>query len=196
MSDDNRGIERRLNVDFVMSACALLISAVACAASIYQLHNAAILMSAQTWPYVTIGWHIGTDESEIVVANDGQGSAIFHGTVLRIDNRPQHDVLTALRGIVSGSTGVVQMDALVRGVVLRPGQSLRLIGVHGAGWDKQLREAKSRIAVDLCYCSILDRCWTSAIDELPKEVAHCDESSNLTMPDLNDATTPGETGGN
>jgi len=195
MSDDNRGIERPLNVDFVMSACALLISAVACATSIYQLHNAAILMSAQTWPYVTVGWHIGNDESEIVVVNDGQGSAIFHGTVFRLDNRAQHDVLSALRQIVNGSTGVVQMDALVRGVVLRPGQSLRLIGVRGAGWDKQLRDAKSRIVVDLCYCSILDRCWTSAIDELPKEVARCDESSNLTMPDLKVAITPGETDG-
>ena len=33
-------VERRLNIDFVMSVCALMISAVACATAFYQLRNA------------------------------------------------------------------------------------------------------------------------------------------------------------
>jgi hypothetical protein len=65
-------IERRLNIDFVMSVCALLISAVACATALYQLRNASLMMSAQTWPYVAAGWHYDNGEAGILVTNDGQ----------------------------------------------------------------------------------------------------------------------------
>jgi hypothetical protein len=78
-------IERRLSIDFVMSVCALLISAVACATAFYQLRNASLMMSAQTWPYVTAGWHYDNDEAGILVTNDGQGLAIVHAAILAVD---------------------------------------------------------------------------------------------------------------
>ena len=31
------------------------------------------MMSAQTWPYVTAGWHYDKGEAGILVTNDGQG---------------------------------------------------------------------------------------------------------------------------
>jgi hypothetical protein len=43
-------IERRLNIDFVMSVCALLISAVACATALYQLRNASLMIRRRRGP--------------------------------------------------------------------------------------------------------------------------------------------------
>jgi hypothetical protein len=185
MGKNQSEIERRLNLDFIMSACALMLSAVVCATALYQLRNASRQMSAQTWPYVTIGWHYDNDESGILVTNDGQGPAIIYGVALRLDGQPQHDVISALRRIVSGPAAVIHIDALVHGTVLRPGQELHLLSVRGAAWDKQLRDAKGRIAVELCYCSVLDRCWTNILNEMPQETAQCGESSNLVMPEPN-----------
>jgi hypothetical protein len=179
-------IERRLNIDFVMSVCAMLISAVACATALYQLRNASLMMSAQTWPYVTAGWHYDKGEAGILVTNDGQGPAIVHAAVLAVDGQPQRDVVSALRQLVNGSAGVLQMDALAHGIVIRPGQTLRLLMVRGANWETQLRTARKRISVAVCYCSVLERCWTNTLDGLPREVEHCGEAASLALPEPGD----------
>jgi len=179
-------IKRRLNIDFVMSVCALLISAVVCAIALYQLRNASLMMSAQTWPYVTAGWHYDKDEAGILVANDGQGPAIVHAVSLTVDGESQHDVVSALRHLINGDEGVVQIDALAHGVVIRPGETLRLLNVQGATSNTQLRAARKRIGVVLCYCSVLERCWTNTLNGLPREVEHCTEGAGLSLPELGD----------
>ena len=179
-------IERRLNIDFVMSVCALLISAVACATALYQLRNASLMMSAQTWPYVVAGWHYDNGEAGILVTNDGQGLAIVHAAILAVDGQPQHDVVSALHHLINGNEGILQIDALVHGIVIRPGQTLRLLMVRGANWDTQLLAARKRISVALCYCSVLERCWTNTLDGLPREVEHCAEAASLALPEAGD----------
>jgi hypothetical protein len=179
-------IERRLNIDFVMSVCALLISAGACATTLYQLRNASLTMSAQTWPYVTAGWHYDNGEAGILVTNDGQGLAIVHAAILAVDGQPQHDVVSALHHLINGKEGILQVDALVHGIVIRPGQTLRLLMVRGANWDTQLLAARKRISVALCYCSVLERCWTNTLDGLPREVEHCAEAASLALPGAGD----------
>lgn len=166
MDQQEDRIERRLNIDFVMSVCALLISALACATAFYQLRNASLMMSAQTWPYVTAGWHYDNDEAGILVTNDGQGLAIVHAAILK--------------------EGILQVDALVNGIVIRPGQTLRLLMVRGANWDTQLLAARKRISVALCYCSVLERCWTNTLDGLPREVEHCADAASLALPEAGD----------
>ena len=108
------------------------------------------MMSAQTWPYVTAGWHYVKDEAGILVANDGQGPAIVHAVNLTVDGEPQHDVVSALRHLINGDEGVVQIDALAHGVVIRPGETLRLLSVQGAKSNTQLRAARQSIGVVLC----------------------------------------------
>jgi hypothetical protein len=70
----------------------------------------------------------------------------------------------------------------VHGIVIRPGQTLRLLMVRGANWDTQLLAARKRISVALCYCSVLERCWTNTLDGLPREVEHCAEAASLALP--------------
>jgi hypothetical protein len=172
-----------------MSLGAILISAVACGASLYQLRMASTLISAQTWPYVTIAWTYLNEQSGIVVQNDGLGPALIRDVGLKLDGRPQHDVVSALRQIVKGSTGNVGADALMRGVVIRPGNSANLILVKGAVWDTQMRSAKPRITVEMCYCSILERCWKAKLNEIPAEVRSCVVDTNdLQVPDIRDTS--------
>ncbi|MBV8775090.1 MAG: hypothetical protein JO166_22565 [Deltaproteobacteria bacterium] len=53
-------------------------------------------MSAQTWPYVTIGWRYANDETGIVVDNDGLGPALIRDVVLTLDEREQRDAVSAV----------------------------------------------------------------------------------------------------
>jgi len=76
----------RLDLDLVFSLCALFISAIAAAASLYQLNMASSSIAAQTWPYVTIGWNYANEQSGIIVAHDGLGPALIRDTVLEVDH--------------------------------------------------------------------------------------------------------------
>ena len=78
----------------ILPICAILISAVACAASLYQLRMASSSISAQTWPYVTIGWRYANDQTGIVVDNDGLGPALIRDVELTIDGRNQRDAIS------------------------------------------------------------------------------------------------------
>lgn len=63
------------NTSQLLPVCALLKSAVACAASLYHLRMASSSISTQTWPYVTIGWRYVNNKTDIVVDDDLPDSA-------------------------------------------------------------------------------------------------------------------------
>jgi hypothetical protein len=175
-----------MNTSRILPICALLISAVACIASLYQLHMASSSMSAQTWPYITIGWRYANDETAIIIDNDGLGPALIRDVVLAIDQRPQSDTLSAVKQIVNDPGAEIRLDALVRGNVIRAGNSLSFLVVHGAAWANQLRAAQKRITLQICYCSILGRCWTNSLAQvIPQAVSGCSDNNphSLRLPE-------------
>jgi hypothetical protein len=166
----------------------LLISTIALVASLYQLRMASRSISAQTWPYVTLGWRYGVDEIGISVSNDGLGPALVRNVILTIDQKPQRDVVSALKlnELVRASGPVVSIDGLTRGIVIRAGNSVNAFSVHDPVSAKQLLSAKSRIDLQICYCSILGRCWTSSIaDAIPQDVSSCPDNdrNGLVLPE-------------
>lgn len=139
-------------------------------------------MSAQTWPYVTIGWHHTKDETAIVVDNDGLGPALIRDVVLTVDRHDQHDVISALRQIIPAPGAGIELDALTRGVVIRAGKSLNLFVVRGTNWANQLRRAQNRVDIQICYCSILEQCWSnSLVSAIPRQVPACAESNSKSL---------------
>jgi hypothetical protein len=192
-SPATKGGRKTISRNSVLPICALLISAVACAASLYQLRMAMSSISAQTWPYVTIGWRHTNDETGIVVDNDGLGPAIIRDVVLTVDGQDQHDAISALRQIISITDAGIELDALTRGVVIRAGKSLNLFVVRGASWANQLRSAQNRVNLEICYCSILGQCWSNSLASvIPREVSVCAESNrnSLELPTTSVSDSP------
>jgi hypothetical protein len=176
-SNDTQEKVRAMGTSSILPICALLISAVAGAASLYQLRMASSSIAAQTWPYVTIGWRHANDETGVVVDNDGLGPALIRDVVLTVDQQNQHDTISAMRQIIPTPRAVIQIDALTRGVVIRAGNSANLFVVRGATWANQLRAAQSRINLQICYCSILGQCWTNSLaSAIPNSVSACTET--------------------
>jgi hypothetical protein len=112
-------VERRLNIDFVMSVCALLISAVAGATALYQLRNASLMMSAQTWPYVVAGWHYDNRSglailNSAISGNSGQKAwprkagqeGVFDGQEIRAADAPHaHGGVQGTGSVGGGARG-------------------------------------------------------------------------------------------
>jgi hypothetical protein len=175
----------KIDMDLVFSLSALLISAIAVAASLYQLHMASSSISAQTWPYLTIGWGYGNDQTSLALDNDGLGPALIRDVVLTVDGHPQSDVVSAMRQIVHGADGALTLDALTAGVVVRAGRSLNVFDVRGASWNERTRQALPRIDLQLCYCSVLGRCWSTSLrSNEPRDIPRCAEqdASGLKAP--------------
>jgi len=173
----------------ILPICALLISVVACAASLYQLRMASSSISAQTWPYVTIGWRYANDQTGIVVDNDGLGPALIRDVVLTIDGRNQRDAISGVQQIIGNSRAEIHIDALTRGVVIRAGKSLNLFEVRGATWANQLHGAQSRVNLQICYCSILGQCWTNSLaGAIPRSISKCADSdeNGLLLPNISE----------
>ena len=105
--------------------------------------------------------------------------------MLKLDGQPQGVVLSALRRIYGvGRRHNGWGGALVRDSVIRVGNDAHLMLVQGAAYDVQMRKTKSRIEVEICYCSILERCWISALDGTPQEVGRCEDKDSLETPEL------------
>ena len=144
-------------------------------------------ISAQTWPYVTVGWRYDTDEIGISVANDGLGPAIIRDVILTIDRNPQHDIVSALKlsELVRAKGPVVSIDALARGVVIRAGHSVNAFLVHDPVAAREILNARPRIDLQVCYCSILGHCWTSSVlNPIPSDISSCldNDSNGLVLP--------------
>lgn len=186
---------RKLDRDLIFSLCALVISAVAVTASLYQLRMASASISAQTWPYLTLGWSYTNDHTSLMVDNDGLGPALIREVVLTVDEKPQSDVISALRPIVSGPNGSLTLDALTSGVVIRAGHSLHAFTVGSADWNERVRRALPRFDLQICYCSVLGRCWKTALSlNEPSAVSGCKEHNpaGLKIPASEQSDLTGE----
>ena len=175
--NSSAGERTAMDTSRFLPICALFISAVACVASLYQLHMASSSISAQNWPYVTIGWSYANDETGIVVDNDGLGPALIRDVDLTEDGHEQHDTVSAVRQIISDPNANIRLNALTRGVVIRAGHSLNLFVLRGTTAANQLRAAQSRVNLEVCYCSILGQCWTDSFaDSIPRSISKCIDS--------------------
>jgi hypothetical protein len=98
-----------------------------------------------------------------------------------------------LRQIISIADASIELDALTRGVVIRAGKSPNLFIVRGASWANQLRSAQSPVNLEICYCSILGRCWSNSLASvIPREVSVCAESkrNSLELPTTSVSDSP------
>jgi hypothetical protein len=83
---------KSLRVDVVIAVCALLISTLACMASIFQTRVIADQLSATVWPYVDVTTNIVMSPRDtgwsVTIANDGLGPAVLRSVLLTVDGKP------------------------------------------------------------------------------------------------------------
>src|SRR5579864_7614293 len=87
--------EKRFRFDLFIALCALLISSVAAAASVYQTRvigeQTSIIsrqLSASTWPYLSFVSSYSRKYVELDLRNDGLGPAIIRAVTITTDGKP------------------------------------------------------------------------------------------------------------
>jgi len=105
----------------------------------YERKTNAQQLGAQVWPYVTFTGTTEADRLELDVANDGLGPALVKSFVLRVDGKPQHDLLAALHLLVghvepehrAGERTKAVLGFIASGQVLRPSSSQPVVRIEG-----------------------------------------------------------------
>jgi hypothetical protein len=116
--------------------------------------------------------------------------------VLTVDGQPQHDIVSGLRQIVKNfdvRENTINLDALMPGTIIRATRSANLFVVHGASLVRQIHSAKSRVNLEMCYCSLLERCWTVSLkSSLPQASQKCPDHDpkGLLLPEPEALSSP------
>ena len=186
---------KALRFDLMIAVSALLISAVAAAASVYQTHvisqqNGLISQQfgATTWPYLSFVNSYSPDFVEVDLRNNGVGPAIIRTAEITLDGRPVAPGKTnsSIDSVIEIAVHQADLDASharalgkVRGRVrlitttsslgaddvLPAGSNRVLVRADGPFITRRVVAMRGRVNIKLCYCSLVGRCWTKELAE-------------------------------
>jgi hypothetical protein len=174
--------DKAIRFDVTIAAFALVISAIASAASVYQTHVIAQQFSATVWPYLS--FEVSRDSIHLAVSmrNDGLGPALIRSVSYTEDGKP----VPSLNAIVDPMVAKLKsppsqkirtsVSTIGPGDVLPANQSITLVQADGAPIVQALLAAASHVNMTVCYCSLLGRCWIKQFDEptgTPHDVSAC-----------------------
>ena len=156
-----QSLRRGIRADLFIAVCALLISGLATAASLWQSHVVAQQLSAQVWPYITFGEDYDENHVTFSVENDGLGPAVMRSVVATIDGKPQRTYLAMLRALIAVSPAAhdknrsyhvgLTMRAQGEGSVLRAGQAVSFVEIRGGRLPREIGPFMTRVQLSACY---------------------------------------------
>ncbi len=170
MADDDQAPTRRvISAELVIATFALLASAIASIATIFQTRTIGNQLSASVWPYLTAAATLvrpaadGSGRLSLSYTNEGLGPALIRTFVVNVDGRPARNWSAVLAREKSG-------DSLREGSerdfggdsVIRPGETLAIVSFNvPKRFDAQLLQSDiARFSSTVCFCSLLRNCWT------------------------------------
>lgn len=140
---------------FVVSVCSLFIY-------IYQSKIMAEQQQVAAWPYVE--WYTSNVEGyKLTVQNKGIGPAIVRKVALKIDGRPLEGNGALIDAVMGAQNDVKWINSGLAGRVLSANETVSILTIPDPlhAREYQGRLAKRKFELDITYCSIYGRCWTS-----------------------------------
>jgi hypothetical protein len=171
---------KAIRIELLIATLALLASAAASIATVVQTSTVASQLSASVWPYLTVRETVGQNDIEVALENEGLGPAIIQSAGLALDGKPLPNWHTAIRMLVAKDRSPKPHLAIEvttvrsffgKGDVVRPGATFELISLHTQiGRDFASAADAPKLALSVCYCSILQQCWI--VEQLSREQPH------------------------
>jgi hypothetical protein len=175
MSDDRevRALGRVVRLDLVIAICALLISSLATIASFWQTIVVQKQLSAAVLPYLEVQGALSADDVKISIDNVGVGPAIIEDAVLTDNGVAKLTLDAALRPRLNqlkrGTLLSISTTDINPGQAIRAGDSVVVVDAKAKGVRDVMLPMLASGDLKLCYCSILDQCWTIS-EKMPKPV--------------------------
>ena len=147
---------------------ATLIGLLAVSVAAYTAYMQRQQVRAAVWPILE--FDSGNGPIHFTLANKGVGPAIIKNVILKVDDQPVKNWAEVFEKILGPGYHRGE-EADMSGRVFSAGESTNVFTPHdGANnpipFDKsnplwaKLNTDRSRVTVEICYCSTLDECWT------------------------------------
>jgi hypothetical protein len=188
-SNDNQrprsGWQRLRDADMIAALAAVLVGLCALAVSIYQSMLMREQQQASVWPHVEIGREYRRDGDKrvfkFIVENTGIGPARIKNLRVRLDGKVQADWASLIKALGVVGENVqnrsIVTSSTVSNRVLLPGSSIQALVVEDEAVTKPLEAATSdtppRLDIEICYCSIYDRCYRISYAGKEETAASC-----------------------
>lgn len=175
--------DKGLRYDTIIAVSALLISAIASVAVVYQTHVVAQQFSATVWPYLSFDVTRDVSHLSVALRNDGVGPALIRKVDFTLNGKRIPNLSSVVDPIVqqairSHRTGVKRttVSSIEIGDVLPANQQITLVQVEGTQVTQALLATAPRLNLSVCYCSLLGRCWVKQFKDKtaePHDVRNC-----------------------
>ncbi len=183
LPDSGRNLAERSRIAQWSSLAALAISALALAIGAYQTRLMQTQARASVWPYVVLGLSYADKDDadfDLHVQNNGVGPAIVRSVRVTFDGKPLRHWSDLFEPLMThGSVDAVL--AGLKGIVIPPATNRNTdvvaIRIRQADAAKAFYAARTRLTMDVCFCSIYGDCWIAHwLVPQPEPVAACRES--------------------
>ena len=166
-----------------LAICAFVTSLVAVSATIYDGWQNRRYQRLTQIPFVHLDHSITVEGGfRIDMANSGNGPAIIKSISLFLDNSeiPSWDEFVA----VAGADTHYRFTVPWPGTVIKPGViGSSLLAIPDLEKSKAMWDARLRLNVRLCYCSLYDECMTIFLMSLQKiPTSSCPSESKIRLP--------------
>lgn len=172
-------------LEYVIGGAAVLISAISLYVALSANKTQERLLAASTWPHVQYGsgnrLDDGKDAITLTLSNAGVGPARVRSVRLRHGGVVTRDADDLLRTCCAPPAGTLTTITQNPVRVLVPGESAVFLRYDRKGADDPVYAAFDRarwdVEVEVCYCSVLDDCWsltTRPAEPEPREATPVD----------------------
>lgn len=170
----------------IVGFCALCVSGYTAYMQRQQVRGA-------VWPILQ--FDSGNGPIRFTLANKGVGPAIIKHVIVKVDDQPVKDWAEVLQKILGPGYHPGE-ESDMRSRVFAAGESTNVFTPHDEAqnpipfdrsnplWAK-LDAGRSRVTVEICYCSTLDECWTlrggGTTPNTTTATRRCPDSSAITF---------------
>ena len=164
---ENAATRSRHWSDWLLSAAALLISAVSLWVAFDTQKSNRALVAEAAWPFVQVFTSGGNDTPRVLTLNMSN-AGIGPAKIKSFEVFWNGHAYASTAALMKDCCGLTQADGMlgtssVAGTVLRPGDSVPLIrfvqsDANEASWSA-FRAQRFKLTHRICFCSVLDECW-------------------------------------
>jgi hypothetical protein len=171
-------------LDFVIAGCAIIISLASLWVALRADQTQEQLLKSSVWPYLSYGKSnataTGARQLVFEINNEGVGPALVRSVAISYNGHYYPTFRTLMRACCKLEKPHNIFTSTVHDTVIMAHDSLAFIimppgRIDSAEYDKIFAQ-RSKIGVQMCYCSVLGDCWffdSFHGPELPTDVRKC-----------------------
>lgn len=148
--------------EYAVAATAFVVSVSSLFIYIYQSKIMAEQQQVAAWPYVE--WYTSNVEGyKLTVQNKGIGPAIVRKVALKVDGRPLEGNGALMNAVMGEQNDIKWINSSLEGRVLSANETVSILSISDPEQARayQVSLSKRKFELDITYCSIYGRCWTS-----------------------------------